>query len=100
MEVKELLSLLGSLGGVFTTAAIIIKPIREKLLGLKSETEGVKCLLRVEMLRIYYLYREERKIRQFEYESFMLMYKAYKALGGNSVIDHIKAEVDEWEIIS
>lgn len=101
MELQEVLSLLGGLGGAFTAAAVIIKPIREKVLGIKSQDEGVKCLLRTDMLRTYYRHREEKKIRQFEYENFVLEYRAYKSMGGNSFIDHIRNEIDEkWEIIS
>jgi len=79
---------------------LIVKPLREKVLGIKNEDEGVKCLLRSDMLRTYYRHREGKQIRQFEYENFILEYKAYKAKGGNSFIDHIKQEVDDWEVIS
>jgi hypothetical protein len=79
---------------------LIVKPIRERLLGVKVEENGVKCLLRSDMLRTYYRHREQKQIRQFEYENFILEYKAYKSMGGNSFIDHIKGEVDDWEVIS
>ena len=79
---------------------LLIKPIRKKVLGTKNEEDGMKCLLRSDMMKTYYHHREEKKIRQFEYENFILEYKAYKAKGGNSFIDHIKEQVDEWEVIS
>ena len=79
---------------------ILVKPIRNRVLGIKSEDDGMKCLLRSDMLRIYYHNQKNRQIRQYEYENFILEYKAYKAKGGNSFIDHIKTEIDEWEIIS
>jgi hypothetical protein len=63
-------------------------------------SEGTKCQLRSEMLRIYYHNREKRKIRQYEYENFIMLYEAYKALKGNSFIDKIYAEVKEWEIVT
>ena len=61
---------------------------------------GLKCLLRSEMLRIYYHHKETEKIRQYELENFVFLYKAYKALKGNSFIDKIYKEVMEWEVIS
>lgn len=61
---------------------------------------GQKCLLRSDMLTIYYKNRERRNIRQYEYENFILLYEAYKALRGNSFIDRIKQEVDEWDIVT
>ena len=84
------------------TAAIVllVKPIRKKVLGIKNEDDGIKCLLRSDMMNTYYRHREEKKIRQYEYENFILEYKAYKAKGGNSFIDHIKEQVDEWDVIS
>ena len=62
--------------------------------------KGQLCQLRSEMLRIYYHHREEERIRQYEYENFVLMYEAYKALKGNSFIDKIYSEVKTWEVIS
>jgi len=61
---------------------------------------GMKCLLRSEMLRTYYHNKERGKIRQYELENFVFLYKAYKALKGNSFIDKIYEEVMEWEVIS
>ena len=80
--------------------ALIIKPIREKILGTHLTREGLKCLLRAEMLQTYYANKNERKIRQYSYENFIACYDAYKALGGNSFIDHIHHEVSEWEVIT
>lgn len=62
--------------------------------------QGIKCLLRSEMLRTYYHNKDEEKIRQFELENFIALYKAYKALKGNSFIDKIHKEVMSWEVIS
>ena len=62
--------------------------------------QGIKCLLRTEMLRTYYHNKDKEKIRQFELENFIALYKAYKALKGNSFIDKIHKEVMSWEVIS
>lgn len=61
---------------------------------------GQKCLMRSDMLSIYYHNREKKTIRQYEYENFIMLYEAYKALRGNSFIDKIKKEVDEWEVVT
>ena len=61
---------------------------------------GMKCLLRSEMLRTYYHNKNSEKIRQYELENFVFLYKAYKALKGNSFIDKIKEEVMSWEVIT
>lgn len=85
---------------ISAAVVLLVKPVRKKVFGKKAEEDGVKCLLRDAMTKTYYNHREERKIRQFEYENFILEYKAYKAMGGNSFIDHIKPEVEEWDVIS
>lgn len=61
---------------------------------------GMKCQLRSDMLHIYYQYKDEGKIRQYELENFVFLYKAYKALHGNSFIDKIYKEVMSWEVIT
>ena len=62
--------------------------------------QGIKCLLRSEMLRTYYHNKAKETIRQFELENFIALYKAYKALKGNSFIDKIYKEVQTWKIVS
>ena len=61
---------------------------------------GQKCILRSEMLQIYYRNREAGIIRQYEYENFVYLYEAYKALKGNSFIDKIYSEVQSWKVVS
>lgn len=61
---------------------------------------GQKCQLRSEMLQIYYHNKDTGKIRQYEYENFVYLYEAYKALKGNSFIDKIYKEVQRWEIVT
>lgn len=61
---------------------------------------GMRCQLRSDMLHIYYQYKDEKRIRQYELENFVYLYKAYKALRGNSFIDKIYKEVMTWEVIT
>lgn len=85
---------------VAAAVVLLIKPIRERVLGLRSVQDGQKCLLRADMLHTYYKHREDEKIRQYEYENFILEYKAYKALGGNSFIEHVYQEVSSWDVLT
>lgn len=62
--------------------------------------QGLKCLLRSDMLNTYYHNKDNEKIRQYELENFIMLYKAYKAIRGNSFIDKIYKEVMEWEVIT
>ena len=85
---------------ILGAAALLIKPVRNKLLGLDKLTDALKCQLRHDMLHTYYRHREGRTIRQYELEDFLYLYRGYKALGGNSFIDRIKSEIDEWAVVS
>jgi hypothetical protein len=95
-----LAEILGAITAVITFLSLVITPIRDKLLGLNDVREGQKCLLRSEMLRIYYKHSETHTICQYEYESFIMLYEAYKALGGNSFIDKIYSEIQDWDIVN
>lgn len=79
---------------------ILLGVIIPVIVSIRKISDGTRCQLRSEMLRIYYHTRETGKIRQYEYENFVMLYEAYKALKGNSFIDKIYKEVQELEIIS
>lgn len=79
---------------------VLLGVIIPVIVSIRKIATGTKCQLRSEMLRIYYRHRESEKIRQFEYENFVMLYEAYKALKGNSFIDKIHKEVESWEIVS
>ena len=93
MDLTAIVTLIGEVGvlvGVLIPVVVTVQKI----------SNGTKCQLRSEMLRIYYHNRESGKIRQYEYENFVYLYDAYKALKGNSFIDKIYKEVQCWEIIT
>ncbi len=78
---------------------VLLGVIIPVIVSIRKIATGTKCQLRSEMLRIYYRHRESEKIRQYEYENFVMLYEAYKALKGNSFIDKFHKEVESWEII-
>lgn len=84
---------------LFTLCTLAIKPIRENIFNIKRSREGERCLLRSEMMRIYYHNVETQTIRQYEFENFIKCYDAYKALGGNSFVDEINIDVRKWTIL-
>ena len=91
--ITTIVTLIGEIGVLIGVITPVIKNMRKI-------SEGTKCQLRSEMLRIYYHNRDEGKIRQYEYENFIMLYEAYKALKGNSFIDKIYEEVHSWDITS
>ena len=93
MDLTAIVALLGEVG-------VLIGALTPVIVAVGKISNGTKCQLRSEMLRIYYHNRESGKIRQYEYENFVYLYDAYKALKGNSFIDKIYKEVQCWEIIT
>ena len=85
---------------ILSALAVIFSTVTVFFVRLKRITEGEKCQLRAHMLSAYYKNLEKGEIRQYELENFLLMYKAYKALKGNSFVDKIKEEVIKWRVIS
>ncbi len=79
---------------------VLLAVIIPVIVNIKKVSDGTRCQLRSEMLRIYYHNRERGTIRQYEKENFLFLYEAYKALRGNSFIEDICKEVRSWEVIS
>lgn len=90
VTIATLITEIGALIGVIVPVIVTIVKI----------SNGTKCQLRSEMLRIYYHHQESKEIRQYEYENFVMLYEAYKALKGNSFIDKIYSEVKTWTIVT
>lgn len=91
---------LTALVALITEIGVLLGVIVPVILSMAKIANGTKCQLRSEMLRIYYHHMETKIIRQYEYENFVMLYEAYKALKGNSFIDKIYEEVHTWKIIS
>lgn len=92
-DLTTAVTLIGEIG-------VLLGVIVPVLISIRKIKDGIKCQLRAEMLQIYYRNRETKKIHQYDYENFVHLYEAYKALKGNSFVDKIYKEVQSWEIIA
>lgn len=93
MNLTTWVTLIGEIGvllGVIVPVIVLVMKI----------INGQKCQLRSEMLQIYYHNKDTKTIRQYEYENFVMLYEAYKALKGNSFIDKIYSEIQKWQIVT
>lgn len=91
MTLSDIAIFIGEIG-------VLIGVIVPVCASIRKISEGTKCQLRSEMLRIYYHNKDKGIIRQYEYENFVMLYEAYKALKGNSFIDRIYDEIKDLEI--
>lgn len=93
MNLTTIVTLVGEVG-------VLIGTLTPVIICVSKIANGTRCQLRSEMLRIYYHNRESETIRQYEYENFVMLFEAYKALKGNSFIDKIHKDIQSWEIVS
>lgn len=97
---KEVAEWVGTISAMCAGAAIFIKPLREKLFGIKKRRDAELCILRHNMLQIYRTHSEDKRLTEDEYTNFKLMYDAYSGSGGNSFVKKLWREIDdEWEIL-
>ena len=86
--IAKLIGSIGVIAGVFIGILVWIHKI----------DAAMKCLLRSEVLRIYFSHTEEKEITRYEYENIVFLYDAYKALHGNSFVDKIVTEAKQWKV--
>lgn len=60
--------------------------------------EGVTCLLRVKLIEHHSKYTQADRVSSHGYENWFEMYHAYKGLGGNGMVEHMKEEMEELHI--
>jgi hypothetical protein len=92
--INEIAKLIGSITAIIGAVVSAYKLYGE----WKKAKAGQLCLLRNELLKIYYKYKDKEELPQYEAQNFAMMYDAYKARGGNSFIDEVHKHVIKWEL--
>ena len=72
----------------------IIKLLKDQKKERDANARGTMLLLRVQLIEYHDRYVTEGSIPSYAYQNFCDMYKAYHDLGGNGMIEKMKAEVD------
>lgn len=83
---------------ITTLIGLLIGFIGKSIKDARTQREATKSLLRTEMVKIYYKYRDEEKVPYYIKKAWLDNYASYKGLNGNSFIDDLKVEVDDWDI--
>ncbi len=96
--IKSAAAVASSLTAIATFVAVFVKPVREKLFGLKARRLGDQSTLRHLITEMYYSNKDRKKLHSYEYQDLGYMYTAYKALGGNSYIEKLYTEMKTWEV--
>ena len=93
-------------GFISTMLAYLLQQSHKENKKLKEEQKlratalenGVVCILRKNLMDEHNAWMEKGYITPKALESNLLMYKAYKSLGGNGMIDHMEEEIQELPI--
>ena len=64
----------------------------------KALEEGLVCILRKHLMDEHETWVAKGYITSHALESGLAMYKAYKTLGGNGMIDHMEDEIQELPV--
>ena len=82
-----------------TALGALIGLVGKIIVDSKTQREATKSLLRSEMVKAYYKYKDAGKMPHYAKEAWYLNYEEYKAWKGNSFIEDLKDEIDEWDIM-
>ena len=93
-------------GFISTMLAYLLQQSHKENKRLKDEQKkheralenGVVCILRKHLMDEHEIWTAKGFITPKALESVLLMYKAYKALGGNGMIDHMEEEIQDLPI--
>lgn len=99
MDFATIVQWVKDITAILTFLAVFIKPLREKLFGLRARRLGDQATLRHLITEMYYSGLPEKALHRYEWEDLQHMAKAYFANGGNSYVKKIAEEMDTWEII-
>lgn len=66
---------------------------------LVKTLKGTRAMLRSDILDIYYRYKDEKIMPEYEYNSLVDLYAQYKSLGGNGFITKVYNEIiNTWSV--
>lgn len=84
---------------VLTTAlGYIVWLLKDEKKKRSANSTGTMLLLRIQMIEYHDRYCNIGEISSYAYDNFAEMYQAYKALGGNGMIEKMFEEVKELSI--
>lgn len=83
---------------ITTALATLFALIGKLFVDMAAQRKGTLSLLRAEMTRTYYAYREGKCMPFYVKEAWYTCFEAYTALKGNSFIEDLKREIDGWEV--
>ncbi len=93
--IAAIVGYLATIGGVFVFLGRIWK-------GIKAEKDGVMCLMRSNIRKIYYAHCDdpEPTLREYERKDLDELYAGYHALHGNTFVADLYEKMRRWKVVS
>lgn len=87
-----------------TSCVVVAIPIavqhrKERKNQITELKDGLMCSLRNDILQVYLKNKRYKRFTILEKQAVNYSHKVYKAYGGNSFVDDIVNEMNEWETI-
>ena len=86
---------LGTIIGLFVKLSKVLRAI-------KTEKDGVLCLLRSNIRKIYYAHCDEPEptLREYERKDLDELYDGYHTLHGNTFVDDLYEKMRHWKVVT
>ena len=65
----------------------------------KSIHRGTKCSLRNDIVEIYEQCKQKKEITKYQLETVYLSFEEYKKLKGNSFVEKLVKEIEEFKLV-
>ena len=85
----------GTIIGLFVNLSKVLRAI-------KAEKDGVLCLLRSNIRKIYYSHCDEPEptLREYERKDLDELYDGYHTLHGNTFVDDLYEKMRHWKVVT
>ena len=98
----EILGLIAAIVGYLGTITGVFVKLSKILRSIKTEKDGVLCLLRSNIRKIYYAHcdEEEPTLREYERKDLDELYDGYHTLHGNTFVDDLYEKMRHWKVVT
>ena len=98
----ETLGLIAAAIGYLGTIIGLFVKLSKVLRAIKTEKDGVLCLLRSNIRKIYYAHCDEPEptLREYERKDLDELYDGYHTLHGNTFVDDLYEKMRHWKVVT
>lgn len=102
MKLIEILGIIAAVVGYLASIIGVFAYLRKIWRNIKAEKDGVLCLLRSNIRKIYYAHCDEQEptMREYERKDLDELYDGYHTLHGNTFVDDLYEKMRHWKVVT